>query len=1056
MPRYGVPFTINIGGNTRGLRRSLGHARQDLRRFNTDIERIGLSGAQKLRQYVNRHSRQVVAGVGVAVGGAAAAATAATVATLSSADEAQQRYRRATGATARDADAQWRAVLRTLGRVPDQLDTVADSQGALRTLVSGTNEDISRLTEGVLDYVRVAGGDGVTTADALGRALKAFGLDAAAGRQELDVLTAVSQDYGIAGGELVQLLQTFGPVLHLAGMGFGEAATFVGQLYKGGVNLTRVAPGINAFLRRTAADGIDAGRALEYAFAEIRDATTDVAALATATGFFGAEGAARLTSAIRSGAVDLQLAGEFVDSAAGRLASEIDGTATASERIAETWNGIQASMINDLLPDFQRLVSDIAEAAPEIARHASTLARFVGGSLDIGLGGVLHSGLQEILTLGRSQTPLDEATSLRYAAAEGQVAAFAVSEQASAAGIAGTDLEYITELAREVGILRAFSRDTAGFASYYGPDFSRDFPNDAPNTISQYTTDSADAQQRYIDRLIAEAEAAQFAAETNRVHREGLLETSDALASTDRHADTLAARIDELRRQEALAAFTAIDATDARRSLNRELARSIQLVIEQKAQLFSLDAQQRETGGGGRPADARTLALEQSAADLLLAREEALELVEGNAIGRELDEFDQQTISAVQAWFQAVADRTEALRDRGQGGLVATLIGDERDNLAELRRQGAITADTYSHLLGELDQIAAGEGQYSRGGGGGIGVDLELPTDAELREIISELNRRVADLPAPVAIGIATALEDIPDSQITGLIAAAQMQFGAEGNEIVASVVLSALALSGMTEQITGWATSARAALAAELPVIFGAGLTPHGGGSDEGADATVTVQVDLYSRDPEGLLPLISEGPATGGHPGGTDAEGAAPRLDVAAVFASADPEGLLPLIRSYGEDIPTSATFYSVDDEELLPIVRSGGIDLPIEVNFYGNDPEGLLPLVRGGSLNVPITFDDGGHPGGRDDERPPAGGDHPLAVLGDGGIVTGPTLALIGEAGPEAVVPLDGRSGPLGDTYYVVNVTVHGSIIRERELAELIDRQLNSRRRTVGTVT
>ena len=45
--------------------------------------------------------------------------------------------------------------------------------------------------------------------------------------------------------------------------------------------------------------------------------------------------------------------------------------------------------------------------------------------------------------------------------------------------------------------------------------------------------------------------------------------------------------------------------------------------------------------------------------------------------------------------------------------------------------------------------------------------------------------------------------------------------------------------------------------------------------------------------------------------------------------------------------------------------------------------------------------------------------------IPKLADGGIVTGPTLALIGEAGPEAVVPLN-RAGGLGSN---VTINVHG---------------------------
>jgi hypothetical protein len=44
--------------------------------------------------------------------------------------------------------------------------------------------------------------------------------------------------------------------------------------------------------------------------------------------------------------------------------------------------------------------------------------------------------------------------------------------------------------------------------------------------------------------------------------------------------------------------------------------------------------------------------------------------------------------------------------------------------------------------------------------------------------------------------------------------------------------------------------------------------------------------------------------------------------------------------------------------------------------------------------------------------------------IPALADGGIVTGPTLALIGEAGPEAVVPLD-RMGSMGGNNITINV-------------------------------
>lgn len=58
--------------------------------------------------------------------------------------------------------------------------------------------------------------------------------------------------------------------------------------------------------------------------------------------------------------------------------------------------------------------------------------------------------------------------------------------------------------------------------------------------------------------------------------------------------------------------------------------------------------------------------------------------------------------------------------------------------------------------------------------------------------------------------------------------------------------------------------------------------------------------------------------------------------------------------------------------------------------------------------------------------------------FATMATGGIVTDPTMALIGEAGPEAVIPLD-RMGSMGATYVTVNVS--GSVTTERDLVDAI---------------
>ena len=66
--------------------------------------------------------------------------------------------------------------------------------------------------------------------------------------------------------------------------------------------------------------------------------------------------------------------------------------------------------------------------------------------------------------------------------------------------------------------------------------------------------------------------------------------------------------------------------------------------------------------------------------------------------------------------------------------------------------------------------------------------------------------------------------------------------------------------------------------------------------------------------------------------------------------------------------------------------------------------------------------------------------------LPQLADGGVVRRPTLALIGESGPEAVVPLPqmGSGGGMGS---VTNVTVNveGSVLAESDLVDIVQSEL-----------
>jgi phage-related protein len=72
--------------------------------------------------------------------------------------------------------------------------------------------------------------------------------------------------------------------------------------------------------------------------------------------------------------------------------------------------------------------------------------------------------------------------------------------------------------------------------------------------------------------------------------------------------------------------------------------------------------------------------------------------------------------------------------------------------------------------------------------------------------------------------------------------------------------------------------------------------------------------------------------------------------------------------------------------------------------------------------------------------------------IPYLAQGGIVTSPTLAMIGEAGPEAVIPLN-KSGMMGNTF---NITVNGAIDAEGTARTIVNTLNNSFYRGTGGAT
>lgn len=281
---------------------------------------------------------------------------------IAAADQIDKAYRNiqvGTGATGDSLEELKASFDNVFAQVPNSADEVSNALATLNTFTGATGSTLEELTKSVLDASRTLGEDGVANSEAFGQALKQWQIPAEEGSAHLDHLYKLTQDYGIGLGELSNKLTTYGSVLNNAGFSMAESAELMASLESNGISVSRVMPGLNKAFRNWAAEGKNSREELAKVVDEIRNTEDSQEALALATEVFGAQGAQRLTTAIRNGAIPaFDELGSSMESSRGLINQTSEETKTIGERFAELKN-----RTTQALEPLGAIMIDIAETA---------------------------------------------------------------------------------------------------------------------------------------------------------------------------------------------------------------------------------------------------------------------------------------------------------------------------------------------------------------------------------------------------------------------------------------------------------------------------------------------------------------------------------------------------------------------------------------------------------------------------------------------------------------------------------------------------------------------
>ena len=290
-------------------------------------------------------------------------------------DEAFDTIRVGTGATGLNL-AQLQDDFRfVVKEIPTDFNKASAAIADLNTLTGLTGPVLQDAAKRGLEAARLLGEDSAALFGATARALNSFEVSGQDAGAVMDQLFVASQATGVPMGALAGQLQTYGPVLKNLGLGITESTALFGSLSKAGIDASRVLPGLNAFMRKLAKEGVtDMQEALSDAITDIKGAESASEALNIATASFGAEGAQRMSVAVRTGALDLDGLINKLNTSGGAIMETSRDTQSFGERWQVALNNISVA---------------VEPAATRIFDLASTLLDDLSPALKTGLGGLV-------------------------------------------------------------------------------------------------------------------------------------------------------------------------------------------------------------------------------------------------------------------------------------------------------------------------------------------------------------------------------------------------------------------------------------------------------------------------------------------------------------------------------------------------------------------------------------------------------------------------------------------------------------------------------------------
>jgi len=402
------------------LQREIIETEQNLKKAEDAMKEFGSVGAQQLKvvgdkfKAVGDKMSSIGTGMSKAVTGPIVAIGAASMAAWSEVDSAMDTIVTKTGATGEALEGLQKVAENLATSIPTDFETAATAVGEVNTRFGLTGEALEDVSSKFIQFAQINGTDVNSSIDQVQATMAAWGITAEHTGSVLDMLNKVGQDTGTDVIALSGTLQDNKVIFDEMGLSISDAANFLGNLDKNGVDAGTAMAGLKKALQNAAAEGVPMSTALAHLEGTLKSGATNTAAYQAAMELFGNKAGPAIAAAVQSGQLSFTELQGTLQNFSGSVEETFAATLDPMDQMQMTMNDLKLAgadmgaaiqeaalpMIQSLATTVKTLTEGFRSLSPEQQQFIVKVGAAVAaiGPLLV-VGGKVVSGIGSIISL---------------------------------------------------------------------------------------------------------------------------------------------------------------------------------------------------------------------------------------------------------------------------------------------------------------------------------------------------------------------------------------------------------------------------------------------------------------------------------------------------------------------------------------------------------------------------------------------------------------------------------------------------------------------------------